>query len=96
MATKTIKGNLVLKKDTVFEDSIVVEGSIVGKDNERYDLTVKGDISAHNISAYNISARGSISYYAVCFAYYNIVCHSIKGARNGAKHFVLDGKITIR
>jgi hypothetical protein len=54
---KTIKGNLVLEKDTVFEESINVEGNILGKDGERYNLTVKGDITAWNISAGNISAR---------------------------------------
>lgn len=38
MATKTINGNLVLEKDTVFETSIDVTGSILGKDGNRYNL----------------------------------------------------------
>ena len=45
------------------------------------------DIVAWNIYAWNIS------YFAVCFAYDNIKCKSIKGRRENAKHFVLDGKL---
>jgi hypothetical protein len=54
---KTIKGNLVLEKDTEFEESITVDGHIVGKDGNAYDLKVKGDILAWDISANNISAK---------------------------------------
>ena len=52
------------------------------------------DICACNIAAENIKAR-NISYYAVCFACDNIKCKSIKGRRENAKHFVLDGKLEI-
>ena len=52
------------------------------------------DIYAYNIEAYNIKAR-NISYFAVCFAYDNIKCKSIKGRIENAKHFVLDGKLEI-
>jgi hypothetical protein len=57
--TTTIKGNLILEKDTVFDEGIVVEGSILGKDGVRYDLKVKGnidcnDINCNNIECYNI------------------------------------------
>ena len=50
------------------------------------------NIYACNIAAENIKAR-NISYFAVCFAYGNIKCKSIKGSRENAKHFVLDGKL---
>ena len=63
------------------------------------------NITAFNIKAENITARGDINtwdikakniiYYAVCFAYYNIKCKSIKGTRDNARHFVLDGKIEV-
>jgi hypothetical protein len=53
-----------------------------------------GDILARNISAWNISAR-NISYYAVCFAYQNIKCKSIKGRREKSKHFCFDGKVIV-
>jgi hypothetical protein len=58
------------------------------------DITAS-NITALNINVWNIKAR-DIDYYAVCFAYYNIECTSIKGRRVNAKHFVLDGKITIK
>ena len=53
-----------------------------------------GNISACNIEAGNISAN-NISYHAVCFAYDNIKCKSIKGRRKNSKHFVLDGKLEV-
>lgn len=52
------------------------------------------DIKAFDIKACNIDAR-DISYNAVCYAYENIKCKSIKGRRENAKHFVLDGKIEV-
>ena len=58
-----IYGNLVLKKNTTFENSIRVEGDIVGKDGMRYDLKVKGNIFAsgliivNGINAWNIYAQ---------------------------------------
>ena len=52
------------------------------------------NIDCGNIEAINIKAL-DINYFAVCFAYYNIKCRSIKGKRNNAKHFVLDGKLEI-
>ena len=62
------------------------------------------DINAFNITAYNINAgdinannikAGDISYWGVCFAYKNIICNSIKGRKENARHFVLDGEIKV-
>ena len=52
------------------------------------------NLDAYNIVAWNIYAW-NISYFAVCFAYDNIKCKSIKGRRENAKHFVLDGKLEL-
>ena len=52
---KIIKGDLVLEKDTTFDESIKVDGDIRGKDGKRFNLTVKGDINALNIDARNIN-----------------------------------------
>lgn len=52
------------------------------------------DIDSDNICARNIDAW-NISYYAVCFAYNNIKCKSIKGRRKNHKHFVLDGVLEV-
>lgn len=53
------------------------------------------NITAWNIDACNIYAK-DILYYAVCFAYRNILCDSIKGERVNARHFVLDGELIVR
>ena len=52
------------------------------------------DINANDINSFSIVAD-NINYFAVCFAYENIKCKSIKGRRENAEHFVLDGKIEI-
>lgn len=52
------------------------------------------NIEVWDINAWNIEAQ-DISYYAVCFAYKNIKCKSIKGRRKNAKHFVLDGILEV-
>ena len=69
----------------------------VFKENDRYinlvifnfDLDVNSNIEAYDINANNIS------YYAICFAYENIKCKSIKGRRKNHKHFVLDGVLEV-
>jgi len=53
---KTIKGNLILTENTTFNESINVEGNILGKDGKRYNLIVKGDIKAGDIKAGDINA----------------------------------------
>ena len=50
---KIIKHDLILTKDTIFKESIKVEGDIKGY----YNLTVWGDIDAWNIAAYDINAE---------------------------------------
>jgi hypothetical protein len=50
--TKIIKGDLILKKDTIFKTGIKVEGNIRG----HYNLKVAGNIDAWNIDAKNIDA----------------------------------------
>ena len=55
--TKIIKGDLILTKDTVFEESIEVQSNIICK-SERFSLKVRGDINARNINARNIKAEG--------------------------------------
>ena len=86
----------------------IIAGDIDAKNIDAYNidaLNIKaGDIDAVNIKVNNIDCGNieainikalDINYFAVCFAYYNIKCRSIKGKRNNAKHFVLDGKLEI-
>ena len=77
--------------------NIIVAGDIVARNINAWDINAR-DINARNIvagdiDAWDINAR-DIDYYAVCFAYKDIVCNDIKGRRHNSKHFVLDGKIT--
>ena len=101
---KIIKGDLILIEDYEKDDNLKVEGNIYGKDGIRYNINARNidawNINARNINARNIDARnidaGNIIYYAVCFAYNNFKCKSIKGRRDNCKHFVLDGEIIIK
>ena len=52
------------------------------------------DIKAENIKASMIRAR-NINYNYVCVSYYEIICNSIKGRKENAKHFSLSGTIII-
>ena len=66
---------------------------------------VAGIINVININAYNIDATAimagnikahNIKYFTVCFAEKDIICNSIKGKREGTKHFVFDGKLEVK
>ena len=51
----TIKGNLILEKDTTYEDSLKVEGCILGKDGERFNLTIKGNLNCLDLTCRNLT-----------------------------------------
>ena len=87
----------------------ITAGDVNAWDITAWDINVRDinvrDITACNVTAGNINARDinvrditarNILYYAVCFAYNNIKCLSIKARRPVSKHFCLDGKITIK
>lgn len=66
---------------------------------------VAGIINVININAYDIDATAimagnikahNIKYFTVCFAEKDIICNSIKGKREGTKHFVFDGKLEVK
>ena len=67
--------------------------NIIAYNINAFDIRAN-NINARNIDANNINAK-DINYYAVCFAYNNIKCNSIKGRRKNAKHFVLDGELEV-
>ena len=58
------------------------------------------EITAHNIRVHKIEALDidayNISYFVLCFAYYNIHCNSIRGRHPNSKHFVLEGELIVR
>ena len=61
---------------------------ITALDINTYKLKAE-DIDAGNIIASDIVAK-DIYYFAVCVAYKNLKCRSIKGKRKNAKYIVLD------
>ena len=69
---------------------------IVAGDIDAWNIDV-WDIDAQNINAYDIYAQNidanDISYYAVCIARQNIVCHKIHGRREDSVHMALDGTV---
>ena len=78
--------------------------NITARDIDILDITAH-NIDAHNITAHDVNADDitahdvnarNVNYFAVCFAYENIICDSIEGRRGNSKHFCLDGEITIR
>ena len=99
----------VFKEDDRYIDLVIFNFDLdVNSNIEAYDINANNidvydikagninalDVDSDNISAININAN-NISYYAVCFAYNNIKCKSIKGRRKNHKHFVLDGKLEV-
>ena len=74
-------------------DANIDAGHINARNIDASVITAR-NIKAQDIKAYSIYAE-NITYYAMCFAYNNIKCKSIKGMRYKSKRFVLDGKIEI-
>lgn len=69
-------------------------GDIHAGDINAWDINA-GDIKAGDINARNIEAM-DISFWAVCFAYKDIKCTSIKGGIANNKYFALDGGLVVK
>lgn len=87
----------------IFNFNLEINSNIEAFDINAHDISafdIKADnikacnIYSNEISAFDINAR-NITYRAVCFAYKNIKCKSIKGRRWNHKHFVLDGVLDV-
>lgn len=93
-----VKFNFDLKIDSSINAYNIDAYNIMARNINALDINAGDidavDINARNIDVYNIKAN-NISYYAVCYAYKNIKCKSIKGIRINSKHFVLDGKLEV-
>ena len=92
----------------VFNFNLNTSANIVAWDINAWDINVNDidvcDITARNINANDICAwdiiasdinAKDISYFAVCYAYKNIICKSIKGRAPTTNHFVLYGKLEV-
>ena len=95
--------NLVIFNFDLNVKSNINAWNIYGKNINALNINAKdiyacrldvNDIKVHDISALSINAN-NISYYAVCYAYNDIKCKSIKGRKYNSKHFVLDGKLEV-
>jgi len=65
--TKTIKGDLILKKDTTFDEALKVEGNIKGY----FDLKVVGNLdccnlNCRNLDCWNLDCRNLDCWNVVC------------------------------
>ena len=89
-----VNGVLIVKESVKFAFHLQIEANLRIAGNILAGNILAGDISAGDISAGNISAR-DISFYAVCFAYVEFVCKSIRGNRKNSKYFCLDSKVKI-
>ena len=82
----------------VFDFDLNVEANIKALDINACDIDAM-NINSMNINSMNIDAcdikANDISYYAICVAYKDIRCKSIKGIRENAKHFVLNGVLEV-
>ena len=95
--------NLVIFNFDLNVKSNIYAWNIYGKNINALNINAKdiyacrldaNDIKVHDISALSINAN-NINYYAICYAYENIKCKSIKGRKYNSKHFVLDGKLEV-
>ena len=85
--------NFDLKVDSNIRAYNIRAENIDALNIDAWDINAR-DITARNIDAWNINAR-NINYYGVCFAYQNIKCKSIKGRRENARHYALDGELEV-
>jgi len=100
---KIIKGDLILKEDTIFEESLKVEGDIIcegGLQNLKcWDLKCRNlkcwDLKCGNLECWDLECW-DLEYYAVAFAYNSFKCKSVKGKRRNSKHFCLDEEIEFK
>jgi len=54
--TKTINGDLIIKKDTFLTEDLIVNGDIICKDHMKYSLFVEGSLEAINIKIKYVKA----------------------------------------
>ena len=93
---KTIKGDLILKKNTTFDESLTVEGNILGD----FDLKVKGNLNCRDLDCRNLDCRNldcwDLEFYAIAIAYNSFKCKSWKARRDNYIIKCLDGEIEIK
>ena len=84
----------VFADSVVFDFDLSVDANIIARDINAGTIRAK-DIQGRDIIAHNIDAD-NIFYNAICVAYKDFACQSIKGERKNAKHFSLDKEIVMK
>ena len=92
--TKTIQGNWIMEKDEIIEGDLKVKGNISGKDGNRYNLIVNGDLNCRNLKCGDLNCW-DLDFFAVAFAYSSFKCKSVKGRRENSKYFCLDKEVEV-
>ena len=54
---KTIKGDLVMEKNMTFNEDLVVEGNIFGKNRSKFNLKVFGDLDCFDLNCRNLDCN---------------------------------------
>jgi len=52
---KIINGNLIMKEDMIFNGDLKVEGNILGKNGNIFNLIVNGDLDCGNLTCKNLN-----------------------------------------
>jgi len=99
---KIIKGDLILKENTTFNEDLKVEGNIICEGG-RWDLNCLNlncwdldclDLNCKDLNCWDLNCR-DLSFYAVAIAYHSFKCKSWKAKREKYIIKCLDGKIEV-
>ena len=71
---KTIKGNLIMKKDMIFNGDLKVEGNILGKNGNIFNLRVNGNLNCRNLNCRNLTCRNLDCWNLNCW---NLTCFDL-------------------
>jgi len=99
---KEIKGDLILKKDTIFDESIKVEGDIICEGRfwnlTCWDLTCNdlncNDLDCRDLTCWDLNCR-DLNFWAIAIAYNSFKCKSWKSERKNYIIKCLDGEMEI-
>ena len=104
---KIIKGDLILKENTTFNEDLKVEGNIICEggrwDLNCWDLNCKDlncwDLNCRDLNCWDLNCLNlncwDLSFYAVAIAYNSFKCKSWKARREKYIIKCLDGKIEV-
>ena len=104
---KIINGNLIMKEDMIFNGDLKVEGNILGKNGNIFNLIVNGDLDCGNLTCKNLNCGDlncrdldcwnlncrNLDFYAIAIAYNSFKCKSWKARRKKFIIKCLDSKI---